>query len=72
MAIITRRFYVVRYPDNAGITIDVRTSDKISDAQAMANAEDFAIRKLKAKSISTAAIDIYSDVKPDYSIGPRK
>jgi len=36
--IITRRFFATRYPDLKGITVDVRTSDKISDAQAMANA----------------------------------
>ena len=70
--IITRRFFATRYPDNKGITIDVRTDSRISDAQAMANAEDLAARKLKAKSFTVTAIDIYSDVKPDYSIGPRK
>jgi hypothetical protein len=68
---ITRRFLAVRYPDHKEITIDVRTSDAVSDNQAMANAEDFAMRKLKAKSLSVTPIDIQSDEKPDYSIGPK-
>jgi hypothetical protein len=69
---ITRRYFAVRYPDNEGITIDVRTSDKVSDAQAQANAEELAARKLKSKSLSVTAIDIQSDVKADYSIGPKE
>ena len=69
--IINRRFFAVRYPDNKSITIDVRTSDAVSDNQALANAEDFAMLKLKAKSLSVTPMDIQSDVNPDYSIGPK-
>jgi hypothetical protein len=70
--IITRRYFVTAPPASDGLTIDVRTSSRISGAQAQANAEDFAARKLKSKSVNATEIDIYSDVKPDYSIGPRK
>jgi hypothetical protein len=69
--ILTRRFFAQALPNGKQITIDVRTGNKVSDAQALTNAEEFAAKKLRSKSVRVTLIDLHSDVKPDFSIGPR-
>ena len=70
--IITRRFFVcTQRIGGKGITIDVRTSANVSEAQAQANAEGLALRKLKAKSVFVESIPYVENVKPNCSIGPK-
>lgn len=70
--IITRRFFAcTQRIGGKGITIDVRTSANVSEAQALANAEELALRKLKAKSVFVESIPYVENVKPNCSIGPK-
>ena len=70
--IITRRFFAcTQRIGGKGITIDVRTSANVSEAQAQANAEGLALRKLKAKSVFVESIPYVENVKPNCSIGPK-
>jgi len=56
---------------NKSLTVDVRTGSKVSQSQALANAEDFAMRKLGVSQVFVRETAV-TDVKPNFSIGPRK
>jgi hypothetical protein len=76
MNIIRRRYIAQELPVGKGktIVIDVRSGARLPEAQSLANAEDFAQKKLKAKSIRVRPPLFPAEQweQPDYSIGPKK
>ena len=69
MPIITRKFWCCNAGATKALTVDVRTNINVSEAQAQANAEDFAARKF---GNCTYARLSKNSSKSQYSIGPRR
>jgi hypothetical protein len=76
MNIIRRRYIAQELPVGSGktIVIDIRSNAGIPEAQSLANAEDFAQKKLKAKSIRVRPPLFAAEQweQPDYLIGLKK
>jgi hypothetical protein len=69
--IVIRRFWCANEHVTKSLVIDVRTSDKVREYQAMANAEGFAERKFKGPVAHVIAVK-RNDTKPNYTIGPSR
>lgn len=70
--IITRRFWCANENVTKALTIDVRTTDKVSATQAAANAESLAERKFGGQAVFTIMPMKITRMEPDYSVGPRR